>query len=137
MTLNRPLELQKTPLSEKILPRHLQRLAVVYVRQSTVQQVTVHQKSTHLQYALANRAVALGWPKQCVLVIDEDLGKSASSDEGREGVSVTVPTRVDARRNGRRVIHGLLTPSGTQCSATQGKPQKRQALRYAECTRTC
>jgi DNA invertase Pin-like site-specific DNA recombinase len=84
MTLNRPLELQ-TPLSEKILPRHLQRLAVVYVRQSTVQQVMDHRESTHLQYGLANRAVALGWPKQRVLVIDEDLGKSGISAEGREG----------------------------------------------------
>jgi DNA invertase Pin-like site-specific DNA recombinase len=85
MTLNLPLELQNSPLSGKILSRHLQRLAVVYVRQSTVQQVMDHRESTHLQYGLANRAVALGWPEQRVLVIDEDLGKSGSSAEGREG----------------------------------------------------
>ena len=84
MTSNLPLELH-SPLSEKILPRHLQRLAVVYVRQSTVQQLMDHRESTHLQYGLANRAVALGWPEQRVLVIDEDLGKSGSSAEGREG----------------------------------------------------
>jgi hypothetical protein len=42
MTSNLPLELQHSPLSEKILPRHLQRLAVVYVRQSTVRQVMDH-----------------------------------------------------------------------------------------------
>jgi DNA invertase Pin-like site-specific DNA recombinase len=84
MTSNLPLELQ-TPLSEKILSRHLERLAVVYVRQSTVQQVMDHRESTHLQYGLVNRAIALGWPEQRVLVIDEDLGKSASSTEGREG----------------------------------------------------
>jgi DNA invertase Pin-like site-specific DNA recombinase len=85
MTSNLPLELHNSPLSEKILSRHLQRLAVVYVRQSTVQQVMDHRESTHLQYGLANRAVALGWPEGRVLVIDEDLGKSASSAEGREG----------------------------------------------------
>jgi DNA invertase Pin-like site-specific DNA recombinase len=85
MTSNLPLELQNSPLSEKILSRHLQRLAVVYVRQSTVRQVMDHRESTHLQYGLANRAVALGWPQQRVLVIDEDLGKSGSSAEGREG----------------------------------------------------
>ncbi len=84
MTLNRPLELQ-APLSEKILPRHLQRLAVVYIRQSTVQQVMDHRESTHLQYGLANHAIALGWPEGRVLVIDEDLGKSGTSAEGREG----------------------------------------------------
>jgi DNA invertase Pin-like site-specific DNA recombinase len=71
--------------SEKILPRHLERLAVVYVRQSTVQQMMDHRESTNLQYGLVNRATALGWPEQRVLVIDEDLGKSASSAEGREG----------------------------------------------------
>jgi len=73
------------PRSEKILGRHLERLAVVYVRQSTVQQMMDHRESTNLQYGLANRAIALGWPEGRVLVIDEDLGKSASSAEGREG----------------------------------------------------
>jgi hypothetical protein len=63
MTSNLPLELHNSPLSEKILSRHLQRLAVVYVRQSTVRQVMDHRESTHLQYGLANRAVALGWPE--------------------------------------------------------------------------
>ena len=84
MTSNLPLEL-RSPLSEKILPRHLQRLAVVYVRQSTVQQVMDHRESTNLQYGLVNRAMAMGWPEGRVLVIDEDLGKSGSSAEGREG----------------------------------------------------
>jgi hypothetical protein len=60
--------------AEKILPRHLERLAVVYVRQSTMQQVLAHQESTRLQYRLAHRAMALGWAEARVLVIDEDLG---------------------------------------------------------------
>jgi hypothetical protein len=44
--------------AEKILPRHVDRLAVVYVRQSTMQQVLDHQESTRLQYGLVDRAVA-------------------------------------------------------------------------------
>jgi DNA invertase Pin-like site-specific DNA recombinase len=71
--------------SDKIQSRHLERLAVVYVRQSTMQQVLSHQESTRLQYGLVDRAVALGWSEARVLVIDEDLGKSGSSSEGRQG----------------------------------------------------
>lgn len=71
--------------STKVTDRHLERLAVVYVRQSTVQQVLDHRESTRLQYGLVNRAVALGWSKARVLVIDEDLGKSGASAIGREG----------------------------------------------------
>lgn len=58
---------------------------MVYVRQSTVQQVLDHQESTRLQYGLANRAQALGWAAERVLVIDEDLGKSGASAQGRTG----------------------------------------------------
>jgi DNA invertase Pin-like site-specific DNA recombinase len=71
--------------TEKLLPRHLERLAVVYVRQSTMQQVLEHQESTRLQYGLVRRAVAWGWPEVRVLVIDDDLGRSGSSAEGRHG----------------------------------------------------
>jgi DNA invertase Pin-like site-specific DNA recombinase len=60
-------------------------LAVVYVRQSTQQQVLEHRESTARQYALADRAVALGWPTAAVEVIDEDQGHSGSSAEGRSG----------------------------------------------------
>ncbi|QIY74843.1 recombinase family protein [Streptomyces sp. RLB1-33] len=69
----------------KIDDRHLQRLAVIYVRQSTRQQLVEHQESTRLQYALVDRAVALGWQADRVLVIDEDLGKSGSSAVARTG----------------------------------------------------
>lgn len=71
--------------SEKILPEHLERLAIVYIRQSTPQQVLNHQESTRLQYSLKNRAVQLGWPEARVLVIDDDLGKSGATAEGRIG----------------------------------------------------
>jgi len=71
--------------SEKIGQEHLQRTALVYVRQSTQQQVLEHRESTARQYALADRAVALGWPAAAVEVIDEDQARSGSSAEGRSG----------------------------------------------------
>jgi DNA invertase Pin-like site-specific DNA recombinase len=71
--------------SAKLRPWHLDRNAIVYVRQSTPQQVADHQESTARQYALADRAVALGWPRSQVCVIDDDLGKSGQSIEGRPG----------------------------------------------------
>src|SRR2546426_5977485 len=70
---------------EKICPRHWERLAVVYVRQSTMQQVLEHREPTRLQYGLVRRAVAWGWPEARVLVIDDDLGRSGTSAEGRQG----------------------------------------------------
>jgi len=71
--------------SPKLKPWHVDRTAIVYVRQSTPQQVIDHQESTARQYALADRAVALGWPRTQVVVIDDDLGKSGQSAEGRPG----------------------------------------------------
>ena len=71
--------------AEKIRAFHRERLAVVYVRQSTVQQVLDHQESTRLQYGLVSRAQALGWATDRILVIDEDLGKSGASAQGRAG----------------------------------------------------
>ncbi len=70
---------------EKIQGRHRDRLAVVYVRQSTMQQVVRHQESTRLQYGLVERALELGWPRERILVLDEDQGTSGSTAEGRVG----------------------------------------------------
>ena len=72
-------------LPEKIGGRHRDRLAVVYVRQSTLQQVGRHPESTRLQYALAERARQLGWAGERVVVIDDDLGHSGASAEVRPG----------------------------------------------------
>lgn len=71
--------------SSKVLATHLDRQAVVYVRQSSPQQVLEHRESTARQYALADHAVALGWPRQRVIIIDDDLGKSGRTTEGRDG----------------------------------------------------
>lgn len=71
--------------NDKIQGHHRDRLAVVYVRQSTLQQVSRHQESTRLQYGLVERALQLGWPRAQVLVIDDDLGKSGTTAVGRPG----------------------------------------------------
>jgi len=71
--------------SSKILSAHLEKLAVVYVRQSSQKQVLENRESTARQYAFADQAVAFGWPRERVLTIDEDLGKSGRTAEGRSG----------------------------------------------------
>ena len=71
--------------SPKIEPEHLEKLAVVYVRQSSRQQVLENRESTARQYGLAQEAERLGWPAQRVLVIDEDQGQSGPSAENRQG----------------------------------------------------
>ena len=64
---------------------HLERRACVYVRQSTAQQVFHHGESTNRQYALADRAAALGWARESIDIIDEDQGRSGSTTDGRGG----------------------------------------------------
>ena len=71
--------------SPKIRPWHLQRKAIVYIRQSTPQQVLDHRESADRQYGLVDRAAALGWPRDCVEVVDEDQGRSGQTAEGRPG----------------------------------------------------
>ena len=72
-------------VSDKIGRQHRDRKAIVYVRQSTVQQVERHQESTRLQYALADRAFGYGWARGDITVIDDDLGRSGATIEGRPG----------------------------------------------------
>ena len=71
--------------SQKITPRHLRRQAYLYVRQSTLRQVVENTESTQRQYALRQRAAALGWPIEHIVVIDRDLGQSGASAADREG----------------------------------------------------
>ena len=72
-------------LCPKVLREHLERLAVVYVRQSTPQQIVNNRESTARQYALRGRATQLGWPAGRVEVIDDDQGQSGQTAEGRPG----------------------------------------------------
>jgi DNA invertase Pin-like site-specific DNA recombinase len=70
---------------QKVTARHLKRKAYLYVRQSTLRQVFENTESTERQYALRQRAVALGWPQEQVIVIDHDQGQSGASMAGRDG----------------------------------------------------
>jgi DNA invertase Pin-like site-specific DNA recombinase len=72
-------------MTARIEASHLGRRACVYVRQSTVAQVFEHGESTERQYALTGRAAALGWTEPAIEVIDEDLGHSGATTEGRTG----------------------------------------------------
>jgi DNA invertase Pin-like site-specific DNA recombinase len=72
-------------IASTIGQRHRERLACVYVRQSTLTQVHNHQESTERQYHLADRAIELGWPGSAIEVIDEDQGRSGSSAAHRTG----------------------------------------------------
>ena len=72
-------------MNSKIVASHLARQAVVYVRQSSMAQVWENTESTARQYSLVERARALGWRAEDVVVIDEDLGRSGASAEGRTG----------------------------------------------------
>ena len=75
---------------QKVTTSHLQRDAYLYVRQSTVRQVFENTESTRRQYALRERAVAMGWPIERVIVIDGDLGQSGASSVDREGFQTLV-----------------------------------------------
>ena len=69
----------------KVKPNHIQRTAFVYVRQSSPAQVEYNRESTVRQYALREKAQELGWAKEQVIVIDEDLGLSGSGFAERSG----------------------------------------------------
>jgi len=71
--------------SDKILAHHLDRMAIVYVRQSTQHQVLEHRESAARQYALTDRAADFGWHHDLIEVIDDDQGLSGSSAVGRSG----------------------------------------------------
>jgi hypothetical protein len=69
----------------KVRDSHLDRKAIVYIRQSSPQQVAEHKESTARQYALAELAVTLGWPRDRVEVVDADQGRSGKTAAGRLG----------------------------------------------------
>ena len=118
----------------KVRPEHLDRAAAVYVRQSTRHQVLEHTESTRLQYALAGRAVALGWARSQVIVIDDDLGVSAAVPDSREGFARLVTEVTMGRagvvlgiemsrlaRTGKDWHHLLAAPRGAVYSCGDGR----------------
>ena len=74
--------------NQKVKPTHFQRYVYVYVRQSTAAQVEYNRESTDRQYNLVDRAITLGWSRQQVKVVDEDLAQSASSTAQRGGFTM-------------------------------------------------
>ena len=70
---------------DKVTARHLQQDAYLYVRQSTLRQVFEHAESTQRQYALKDRAIALGWSLNHIVTIDDDLGRSGAEATQRTG----------------------------------------------------
>ena len=70
---------------QKVQASHLKRNAYLYVRQSTLRQVFENTESTKRQYGLRQRAIALGWSEERIIVIDSDLGQSGASSADREG----------------------------------------------------
>ena len=133
------------PPSPKLRPWHLDRSAIVYVRQSTPQQVTDHQESTARQYALADRAIALGWPRSRIQVIDDDLGKSGQSIEGRPGfqrllaevaldrVGLILGLEMSRLARSCKDWHHLLelSPGSASCSRTPTGSTTRRSTRIA------
>src|SRR3990172_8530040 len=67
----------------KIIPAHLERQAIVYIRQSSLKHVRTNTESQVNQRALVERAVSLSWHRERIRVLDADLGQSASTVEGR------------------------------------------------------
>src|SRR5215218_8233860 len=76
--------------SELVTPRHLRGKALIYIRQSTPQQVLSNQESLRLQYALEQRALNLGWHLEDIEVIDADLGLPATAAQHRPGFQALV-----------------------------------------------
>ena len=70
---------------QKVTPEHINRNAYLYIRQSTLKQLVENQESTKRQYALRDRAISLGWPRERVIVIDSDTGQSGAESEERKG----------------------------------------------------
>lgn len=85
--------------SELVQPHHLSRQAVIYIRQSSPNQVLTHQESLRLQHALRQRAEQLGWSPANIQVIDADLGQTARTIVGRSGFQELV-TRVSTDQVG-------------------------------------
>ena len=100
----------------KVKPEHLNRLAYVYIRQSSLKQVLENTESTKRQYALRDRAMALGWHEDRIVVIDSDLGQSAAPGAAdRDGFEKLV-TDIGMGRAG--IVMGLeVSRLARSCSA--------------------
>ena len=113
-------------MNSKITVQHRQKLACVYVRQSSLQQVLHNQQSTERQYALREKAAQLGWPPGNVQVLDGDLGVSGAHTTGREDFKKLVADvldRVDQFPDFDPRTHYTLTLADVELTAVE-----RQAM---------
>ena len=99
-------------LNQKVTASHLKRLAYCYVRQSTLKQVFENTESTKRQYALRERAIALGWPVVQIVTVDSDLGETATSVADRQGFQKLM-TEVSLGRVG--LVRGLEVSNSIYC----------------------
>ena len=125
----------------KVRPEHRRRAAFVYVRQSSPQQVERHRESTLRQYAFVERARELGWPPERIRVIDEDLGRSGASTDGRDGFE-RLAAEIALRRVG--LVLGLEVSrlarnnsAGTACSTCAASPTRSSATPTASTIQPC
>jgi DNA invertase Pin-like site-specific DNA recombinase len=88
----------------KVQAQHLKRNAYVYIRQSSPRQVLENTESTKRQYDLRQRAIALGWSIDQVIIIDKDQGQSGKFSTDREGFQHLV-AEVSLERAG--IVMGL------------------------------
>jgi hypothetical protein len=134
---------------QHVTAHHLSRLACLYVRQSTLQQVFENRESTAHQYALRERARALGWAEERIIVIDQDLGHSGTSTAdrlgfqwlvaevglGRVGLVLGLEVSLLARQINQRARVVTMHPCrqararGTRCGHLRGRQYQREAIR--------
>src|SRR4051794_41891586 len=95
----------KSDPHQKVQASHLKRNAYLYIRQSTLRQVFENTESTKRQYGLRQKAIALGWPEDRIVVIDTDLGQSGASAADREGFQRLVAEGNTGGGRGKRGPH--------------------------------
>src|SRR6266851_9010564 len=105
-------------MSEEIRPHHLERKAILYVRQSSAHQVLHNRESSALQYAMRDRLTALGWSR--IETVDDDLGRSAAGGVARAGLIEWWPRSAWARsvrsRRGKSRVSPATAVTGSSSS---------------------
>src|SRR6187402_1859929 len=112
------LNMRRVMMHEKIRPHHLERKAILYVRQSSAHQVLHNRESSALQYAMRDRLAALGWSR--IETVDDDLGRSAAGSVTRAGFDRMVAEfclgKVGALRRGRSRASPATAVTGSNSS---------------------
>jgi hypothetical protein len=96
-------------ITEKVRPHHLERKALLYVRQSSPHQVLHNRESSALQYAMRDRLIALGWSE--IEVIDDDLGRSVAGSVQRAGFEADGGRGASARSAPSRRVRSRALPA--------------------------